>query len=94
MTKARTNQEFICDISWHWSDSLPVQGNSESLEKSHSLTLTMSHNPTHISLVRSIPSAQIKKDRFSKLRSQLWLDLFHDLQRKILFHQNQGACQN
>jgi hypothetical protein len=67
---------------------LPAQGNFESAEKSHTLTLTMSHNPTRISLVRSISPAKIKKDKFAKIRSQLWLDLFHELQRKILFQQN------
>lgn len=60
-------------------------------KKSPILTLTMSHNPTQISLVRSISTAKIKKDKFSKLRSQLWLDLLHDLQRKILIHQNQAV---
>jgi hypothetical protein len=92
--KTHAKREFICDIDWHWSDSLPAHGISEPVKKSQTLTLTMSHNPTRISLVRSIPSAQIKKDKFSKLRSQLWLDLLHDLQRNILIRQQQRAGCN
>jgi hypothetical protein len=92
--KTHAEREFICDIDWHWSDSLPSQGIPEPAKKSQTLTLTMSHNPTRISLVRSIPRSQIKKDKSSKLRSQLWLDLLHELQRNILVRQPQGAGQN
>jgi hypothetical protein len=92
--KTNAKREFICDITWNWSDSLPASGIPDRVKKSQVLTLTMSHNPTRISLVRSIPQAQIKKDKFSKLRSQLWLDLLHDLQRNITLRQQQGAGQN
>jgi hypothetical protein len=82
--KTHAKREFVCDIDWHWSDSLPAQGIPKPVKKSQTLTLTMSHNPTRISLVRSIPSAQIKQDTFSRRRSQLWLELLDELQRQAL----------
>jgi len=89
--KTRGKRDFICDIDWQWSDSLPAQGVPGPVKKSQKLTLTMSHNPTRISLVRSVPMAQIEKDKSSKLRSQLWLELLEELQRQALIRQHQGT---
>ncbi len=88
MIQTHVKDEWLYDVSWSWSDSLDTHGRAGAAEKSQSLTLTMTHNPTHVSLIRSISVAQKRKHKISQLRSQFWLELFHDLQRRLLNQQN------
>jgi hypothetical protein len=89
MIQTRAKEEWLYDVSWSWSDSLSAHGKAGLSERPQSLTLTMTHNPTRISLIRSTSLFKIKRDKTRRLRSQFWLDLFHELQQKILIHQNQ-----
>jgi hypothetical protein len=88
MIQTRVKDEWLYDVSWTWSDSLGANDRAGTREKSQSLTLTMTHNPTHVSLIRSISVAQRRRHKISQLRSQFWLELFHDLQRRLLNQQN------
>lgn len=91
MRQARAKEEWLYDISWSWSDALPAQGNDEAKEKLQSLTLTMTHKPTSVSLIRTTSLVQIKRGKISQHRSQFWLDLFHELQQKVLRNQDQAV---
>jgi hypothetical protein len=91
MIQTRDKEVWIYDVSWSWSEPLPAQSNAAVREKSQSLTLTMTHNPTHISLIKSASLVQNKLGKISQLRSQLWLELFHELQRKLLSNQDLAA---
>jgi hypothetical protein len=93
MNQTRVKNEWLYDVSWSWSDSLPAHSHAVPGEKPQLLTLTMTHNPTRISLIRSRSLVQNKRGKISQLRSRFWLDLFHELQRKILFSHNQAVCQ-
>jgi hypothetical protein len=91
MIQPRAKEEWLYDVSWSWSDSLSDHDKAGAREKSQSLTLTMTHNPTSISLIRSTSFVRKKKDKTSQFRSQFWLELFHDLQRKLLRHPDLAA---
>jgi len=88
MIQTRVKDEWLYDVSWSWSDSSSAHVRRKSGETSESLTLTMIHNPTRVSLIRSISVAPKRRHKISQLRSQFWLELFQDLQRRLLNQQN------
>ena len=90
-TSARAKEEWLYDVSWSWGDASSPHGQVWSREKSPSLTLSMTHNPTRISLIRSAKLVQKKRSKANEFRSRFWLELFHDLQRKILIHEIQAV---
>jgi hypothetical protein len=88
MIQTRAREEWLYDISWSWSDAPAARRRAGSGKKPQSLTLTMIHNPTCIRLIRSASLLKMKRDKDNRLSSQIWLDLFQELQRNILSHQN------
>ena len=88
MIQKRVKEEWLYDVSWSWNDSFADHEAEEPRGASQLLTLTMTHNPTHISLIRTTSVAWKRRHKISQLRSQFWLDLFQDLQRRLLNQQN------
>jgi hypothetical protein len=76
--------DWLYDVSWSWSDSFPTHDQAESREGLKSLTLAMTHNPTRICLVKSSSLVKTPGFKINQLRTNLWLDLFHELQRRLL----------
>jgi hypothetical protein len=91
--KSSTKDKWLYDVSWSWSDSSSTHGKAGSRQKFQSLTLTMIHNPTRISLSSTTPFIQNRREDVSRLRSKLWRDLFEDLQRKIVAEQPNTALE-
>jgi len=87
----RVNNEWFYDVSWSWSDSLPTRGRAALKGKPQPLTLILTHNPTHISLVKSASLAQQARYKINQIRSELWLELFHELQQRLLSSKRQAA---
>jgi hypothetical protein len=87
MIHTRAKKEWLYDVSWSWSDSLPVHGKAAVRQKSQSLTLKMTHNPTRISVIKAKSFVQIKRDKTSHVRSRFLLELLVELQKKLLCHQ-------
>ena len=85
--KAPTKEEWLYNFSWSWSGSSSTHGKAGARQKFQSLTLTMTHNPTRISVASTTPFIQNKREDVSRLRRKLWDDLFRELQQKIVAEQ-------
>ena len=75
MKQSSAREKWLHDISWNWSGSSSTHGKAGSRDKFQSLTLTMTHNPTHISVTKSTSPVPNKRDKIAQLRSNLWSGL-------------------
>jgi hypothetical protein len=91
MRHLRVNKEWFYDVSWSWSDSKPGREMEGKPEKPQPLTLTLTHNPTHISLIKSVSLVEQGKCKINQLRTDLWLNLFNELHRRLLSRKKQAA---
>ena len=83
MKDRSAKEEWLDDISWNWSGPSKTHGKAGSRRKFQSLTLTMTHNPTHMSVVRSTPFIRNKPREVAAASRKLWSELLRELQAQL-----------
>lgn len=87
---APNKQEWLRDVSWGWSDSQSTPGRAGARDRFQSLTLTMTHKPTHTTVTKSSPFVPNRSDELAKLRQKMWSELLLELQETLLSRDEQA----
>ena len=79
-----TKKKWFSEVSWSWSGSSNTHGRAGSRKKFHSSTITVTHKPSHVTLTKTTPYVENKREKIWELEHALFWQAFWELEQEMV----------